>query len=593
MKPLIPAFAAATQRQYGSLKRHFGQLCAHVGESVNPGWATFGVCLLLICGLWITLYVYETLDRASAYHSAETQTQNYARLLEEHTARTLRVLDQATVFVKTEYERVGPGLDLKKYAQRGVFLDQFFNLIAVVGPDGWVITADRDLPNSNIADSEYFKVHIAEDSGKLFISIPVPGHSSEKWSIQFTRRINKPDGSFGGVVVASLDSNYFGDFYGTLNIGEGSVAQLFGNDGVLRARRSGGTNGTGQDIAQSDLFRRASEAETGILNSISSLDGVKRLYGFRKLKDYPLIVSVGITETLIYAEFYEHVNALRAMAALATALILLSALAVLVLINSQTRIQAALRNSEQTAVSASRMKSEFIARMSHELRTPLNGILGFSEYLQTSAESAENREFATTINQAGKHLLNLVNTTLDLAKIEAGHMEIIGKPEALEPIVRQVATLQRSFAEGKGLLLVTDLWPNLPAQIICDSTKLIQVLNNLVHNAIKFTENGSVTLRVQPDGGRLLFSVTDTGPGISTEQQSQLFERFHQLDATFNTRSHEGTGLGLSLAKQLVELMGGNIWIESRVGHGASFLFTLPLRRRVSDRVRELKEGRT
>jgi signal transduction histidine kinase len=568
----------------------FDLLTTRLGRSVNAAWTVFGVCLALILSLWLGLYAYAAVDRASAYHDAERQTRNYARLLEEHASRTIRVLDQATVYVKSEFERIGPQIDLKQYAARGVFIDRFFNLIAIAGPDGWLITADRDLPRSNIADREHFKVHIADDTGKLFISRPVLGRSSGKWSIQFTRRLNNPDGSFAGVVVASLDPAYFTDFYRALDLGEGSVAQLAGSDGVLRARRGGiNDSSSGQDISQSELFRLTSKAESGSQTVPSPLDGVKRLYSFRNLKDYPVTTLVGLPETLVYADFYEHLTVLRMLAGLATALILRAALAVILVFNYQKNAQIALRKNEQDALSASRMKSEFIARMSHELRTPLNGILGFSEYLQSSSESAEHREFAATIHQAGHHLLSLVNTTLDLARIEAGRMEIVGRPEEVAQLVRNVTALHSSFAEGKGLSLVAELDPELPQQIICDATKLTQVLNNLVHNAIKFTPHGGVNLRVRPERGRLLFSVSDTGPGIPAEQQGLLFERFRQLDKAFTTRPHQGSGLGLALAKELVELMGGSIWLESAGGKGSSFFFSLPLRRRLSDPVRDNK----
>ena len=166
--------------------------------------------------------------------------------------RTVRVLDQTTVFVKTEYERLGKKFDLAAYAQRGVFLDRFFNLIILAGPDGNITAADRKLPPSNIADREHFRVHVAEDSGKLFISKPVLGRSSGKWSVQFTRRVNKPDGSFNGIVVASLDPNYFSEFYKSLDTGRGSVAVLAGTDGIVRARRSDEDNTVGQDINNSN-----------------------------------------------------------------------------------------------------------------------------------------------------------------------------------------------------------------------------------------------------------------------------------------------------------------------------------------------------
>ena len=554
-----------------------------LGRHINPKTAVLALTAGLLLLMWVSLALYMSVEKRSALAVAERQADNYARLLEEQTVRTVRVLDQTTIFVKTEYERLGKQFDLPGYARRGVFLDQFFNLIAIAGPDGQILMTDRNLPPSNVADREHFKVHIAGDTGRLFISKPVLGRSSGKWSVQFTRRINKADGSFGGMVVASLDPNYFSEFYKSLDTGNHSVAVLVGTDGIVRARRSDENNTVGQDISKSLLFERVKTADAGHYFWRSLVDGTRRLYSYRKLKDYPLIAMIGFAEDEVYGEYNDHIHVMQVMGAVASALILAVSLVLLILIRYQERVQTALQASEREAVSASKMKSEFIARMAHELRTPLNGILGFSEYLQTSQESAENREFATNIHEAGEHLLSLVNTTLDLAKIESGRMDVSGKPEELAPLLRRVVGMQRSFAENKQLDLKLEIDPSLPAELICDSTKLTQVLNNLVHNAIKFTERGSVTLRGASEHGRILFAVADTGKGLTPEQQTQLFQRFKQLGDKFETRAHEGSGLGLSLAKEMVELMGGRIWIDSKPGAGSTFYFTLPIRRRISD----------
>jgi len=575
---LSPAVARSTR---------FEGVADWLGHHVSASWAVLALCVGLLLALWIGIAVHMRVEKRSALENAERQVNNYARLLEEQTVRAVRVLDQTTVFVKTEYERLGKNFDLAGYAQRGVFLDRFFNLIIIAGPDGNIVAADRKLPPSNIADREHFKVHVEQESGQMFISKPVRGHSSGKWSVQFTRRINKADESFGGIVVASLDPNYFSAFYKSLDTGNGSVALLAGTDGIVRARRSDEDYTVGQDITNSELFKRVEQMPAGTYFARSVVDGTYRLYGYRKLREYPLIVLVGFAENEVYAEYNDHIRVMHVMGGIATLLILAMGLVLLLLIRNQERVQSALRASEREAVSASKMKSEFIARMAHDLRTPLNGILGFSEYLQTSQESPENREFAANIHQAGNHLLNLVNTTLDLAKIESGRMDIAGKPEELAPLVRRAVAMQRAFAESKQLALALETGEGLPTHLICDSTKLIQVLNNFVHNAIKFTETGGVTVRLKAENGRVVFAVSDTGPGLSSEQQAQLFQRFRQLVGNFDTRAHEGSGLGLALAKEMVELMGGTIRVDSKPGEGSTFSFSLPIRRRVSDRLRE------
>lgn len=544
-------------------------------RKVNPAYSVVAAAAVLIMSLWAGLQVYVDFEKKDAYESAARLATNYTRTFEEHTVRTVRVLDQTTVFVKREYEMLGDRLNLEAYGRDGVFIDQFYNLIAVIDPQGWVTKVNRPLPPSNVADREHFQVHVAEDSKKLFISKPVLGRSSGKWSVQFTRRINKADGSFGGVVVTSLDPYYFTEFYRSVDIGAGSVASLVGLDGIVRARRTDSSSEIGQDIGNSILFKELAKAPVGTYLAPSQVDGVRRLYAYRKIKDYSLVVVVGIDENTILAEYREHLKILNALGGFITLLIVIAAGALIFLLRNQQRVQDSLRRSEQDAVSANRMKSEFLARMSHELRTPLNGILGFSEYLKDSAKDSEHREVAETIHDAGLHLLSLVNATLDLAKIEAGKMEINRRPENLSSVVRRVATLHQSAASKKQIEINVNFDNTLPSMIECDATKLVQVLNNLVHNAIKFTDRGTVTITVDRDNADIRFAVADTGPGIPPDSQALLFDRFRQLDS-FATRTHEGSGLGLALAKELVELMGGRIWVESELGIGTTFFFTLP-----------------
>ena len=530
--------------------------------------------LLLIC-LWSGMLVYLKYEKAYAYRTAEQKEASFARALEEHTLSTVRGIDQTTIFVKEQFERAGGRLELGRYGQQGVFLGKFFNLIGIIDADGWFILSDRPLPTSNLSDREHFLTHVATDTGKLFISKPVLGRSSGKWSVQFTRRVNTPSGDFGGVVVASLDPGYFNHFYQSIDIGEDGVVSLVGTDGIVRARSNGGGAYAGHDLRASQLFQALPRSDHGSYYATSQIDGVRRLFSYRKLADYPLVVVVGISEETLLREFFEHRNVMLGLGALITLLIIVAGGGLAAHARDQQRVEQALRMSEQEAVSASRMKSEFLARMSHELRTPLNGILGFAEFLRDTGESAEKREWATTIYESGSHLLTLVNTILDLAKIEAGHMDVNRQPVELEAMVNQVIAVQRAFATRKNLQLKANFAPSAPKTIDGDATKLVQVMNNLVHNAVKFTERGSIEVHVRMEPGEVVFVVADTGPGIPTCALSLVFDRFRQIDS-FATRAQSGTGLGLALAREMVELMGGRIWVNSRTGEGSAFHFTIP-----------------
>jgi signal transduction histidine kinase len=227
---------------------------------------------------------------------------------------------------------------------------------------------------------------------------------------------------------------------------------------------------------------------------------------------------------------------------------------------------------------ASRAKSEFLANMSHELRTPLNAILGFTEMLRDGlygTPPAEIEEPLADIQTNGRHLLRLINDVLDLSKIEAGRMELAPTDYSPAEVLESVLSL-RSLAAEKGLVL-TIAPPEFLPVAYGDAKRLAQCLMNLVGNALKFTHAGSVTVGVTLDGASLVYAVADTGIGIPKEQLAHVFDEFRQVDATI-TREYGGSGLGLSITRRFVELHGGRLWVESEVGRGTTFWFSVPLR---------------
>jgi PAS domain S-box-containing protein len=230
------------------------------------------------------------------------------------------------------------------------------------------------------------------------------------------------------------------------------------------------------------------------------------------------------------------------------------------------------------AEAASVAKSEFLANMSHEIRTPLTGVIGFSNLLATMAGLPETAaRYAHTISTAGQTLLAVVNDILDFSKLEAGQLTLDpGKFEPF-PFVEETAALVAAQVEAKGLTLTVRGEDDIPALVQADSSRLRQVLLNLLTNAIKFTQAGAVAIDVgydRADGGRLRLAVSDTGGGIPEDLHGRLFQRFSQLDGSIS-RQHGGTGLGLAICKGIVELMGGDIGMESRAGDGSTFWFTI------------------
>jgi signal transduction histidine kinase len=228
---------------------------------------------------------------------------------------------------------------------------------------------------------------------------------------------------------------------------------------------------------------------------------------------------------------------------------------------------------------ANRHKSAFLANMSHELRTPMNAIIGFSEVLldpSMQVSDEERGQFLTDILNSGKHLLNLINEVLDLSKIEAGRMELHVVPAALNEVFETVQSTLRPLAAKKAIEFQVAPADGI-APFPMDAARIKQVLVNLVGNAIKFTpERGRVWVRATADNGTVQVEVGDTGPGIAPEDHERIFQEFQQAQTTRGAGKPEGTGLGLTLARRFVELHGGRLWLESQVGVGSHFYFTLP-----------------
>jgi signal transduction histidine kinase len=276
-------------------------------------------------------------------------------------------------------------------------------------------------------------------------------------------------------------------------------------------------------------------------------------------------------------------------------------------LTARKRAEIELIQARARAEVASQAKSEFLANTSHELRSPIHVILGITDLLTRDGLNEGQLEYVKTVRSCAKSLMSIIDNILDMAALEAGRIKVETTPVNFRAFINKTAAPFVQRAEEKGLRLRLAISRKVPPRVLCDRTRLKQLLQNLLSNAIKFTKQGEVTLEIdrgsitgcsakskdttvkghsRRNGFHLFFAVRDTGIGIPSEKQEAIFDRFSQVDSS-SSRSYEGTGLGLAISKQLVELMGGSIGVESKAGEGSRFWFSLP----IDEPLRPLKHG--
>jgi len=534
---------------------------------------------LLWSGIWFHLRIVRADDLAESEHT----TSNLARAFEEHIFRTLRNLDQALLRVRAAYATQPSQFDFDAAMREDGVLTDLIIGVSLINRDGMLVWASTgSQPDLYVGDRESFRYHADSQRDDLYISRPVVGTASGRSTIQVTRRITMPDGSFGGVAAVSLDPNYLTNFYNSIDIGPGGTIALFGTDGYLRARPSKGPLELGEDLRQTSVMRAQARKPDGLIHAVSAYDGVSRIIAYRTLTTLPLIVSVGMTEEDALAPYGRQKRAVLIAGFLLTVVFGTLALLLMRQVSVQARVEEQLRQAKNEAEAANLAKSEFLANVSHELRTPLNAVIGFSEIMRDALMGPIDnryREYAQDIHDSGQHLLRLIGDVLDLSKIGAGRLELHEEPVDLGQLLQTCQRLITERARESHVTVEIDVARDLPV-VLADPLRLKQIMLNLLSNAVKFTpEGGRVTARAAPDAeGGVTVTFADTGIGMSPQDIQIALEPFRQVDNAMSRR-YEGTGLGLPLAKQLTELHGGVLEIASEPGIGTTIRVRLPARR--------------
>jgi signal transduction histidine kinase/CheY-like chemotaxis protein/HPt (histidine-containing phosphotransfer) domain-containing protein len=535
------------------------------------------IAILVLAAIWAATLGLIKLKYSDAEHVASASSAELVGTYQAQVARVLHQIDQSLNLVKYWHEGDQAHHALAELRDKGLLLPDLLFNVSIANRLGTITDSTHTLQTQNVANESYFRMQ--RDSNTFFIGQPGREPAVDR-NLYFSRRLNSADGAFDGVVVVAVDAAYFVSGYDTSKFGEHGVIGIVGTDGIVRVGRTGEAQFSGEVVDLTSVMAEADAVDTNATISTSSWDGVRRWTSARKLYGFPLAVLVGLSvdEQLATAHRVTLTYLWRASFASVLVVVLTALLGRLSWQLAQSRI----RESETKL--ANRAKDLFLASMSHEIRTPMNGIIGALEVLHQSSLTAPQVELANLIHESADSLLTIIDDILDFSKIEAGRLDVEHLPMSVSQVVEKSCNLVNRLAERKGGTLTVFADPMIPATVLGDTSRLRQILINLINNAIKFSSGrehpGRVSVRAvlvdrQPDHAVVEFRVSDNGIGMNEDTLARVFTSFTQADAS-TTRKYGGTGLGLVICKQLAGLMGGSIRVETKLNVGSTFTVRVP-----------------
>ncbi|MFV3076449.1 ATP-binding protein [Niveispirillum fermenti] len=539
---------------------------------------------MVLGGLWLLVGWQIQTSYRDALADAERDSANLTRAFGQYVSRTVSQVQQLLQEVSDRVEAGYPA-DLEAMRRRVAGLDRVSKFFGIMDARGTVVDATRPgAVGLDMSDSDYFQQATARGAPRLGFGKPIIGRTPLMSSIPFWVRVEEPDGTLRAVIVGDVLSEYFAGFFSAVDLDLSAVATVLDLDGTVYARGASTPGIVGQSYPDLPAVGAAREGgEHGLVRAVSPLDGADHIASYELLPGTQLLVSVGQDLNHVLRPYRQLRNQALLQGAIGTIIVLALLLLVHRYVDKLEASEAAARQARAEAEQATAAKSQFLAVASHELRTPLNAIIGFAEVMvhriHGSMGNPKYAEYAEDIRDSGLHLLALINDILDLSKIEAGRMELTLETVDLSRLVHDCTRLMRGRVEMGHLSLDTQVAAAGP-MLRADGMKLRQVLLNLINNAVKFTPpGGTITVFAgydQPGEDRsVLLCVRDTGCGMTAVEVAIALEPFRQVHSHLS-RPTEGTGLGLPVARSLVELHGGTLAIDSEPGRGTTVTIRLP-----------------